>query len=252
MISPSRRRFIVSTALLAGSAFLPPARGATELDKILRRHAAARGSLRALRAMAAKLDLTVDGVTVSLHYAATRISAPPFLLARADVFLGGAHYSMGTDAEGPWLIRPFDEGLLREPLPDIMQELAFNFIAIEDLPAQGTALRYVGRANSDGSGSHIIEATFQDGGGWGFFLDPESWLIVSRRDARLLAGTSVDFLPTETRWDNYRRVEGVQTAFKIQKIDLSTLRPIWSATITTLDYNTPVTEAMLSPTSPPL
>lgn len=247
MISVSRRFFVQSAAALAATIPGVANGAASPLTSLLKRHAAARGSMRAIRSITTAIEITEQGATVTGHYAAMRA---PLQRMRIDVFYKNKRvYSEGLDAQGAWQM----EGGAGAPVPSIkgagalQHGLVFNLSGLEDIPALGGTLRYGGRSEIDGIAYHLIEATLADGFATSFYIDPKSLLIAKRRDVRPIHPDADNtFKPMETGFGDYRRVHGVMTAFKSWQTDLSLAKTVQTTSTVAIAYNTALSETQLA------
>jgi hypothetical protein len=255
METSSRRRFVQAAALLGGTALLagPAFAAPPALAGLLRRHAAARGSMRHIRSLTTAIAIDEMGAVVNGHYAATRAPAERM---RIDVFYQDKRvYSEGLDAEGAWQM----EGGAAAPVPSLkgagalQHGVVFNLYGLEDIPALGGTLRPGGTETIDGIAYPVIAATLADGFATSFYLDPKSWLIAKRRDVRPIhPDLDNTFKPMETGFGDYRRVQGVRVPFKSWQTDLTLGKTVQTTATTALAFNVTLSDSMLARGATPI
>ena len=86
-----------------------------------------------------------------------------------------------------------------------------------------------------------------DGFKTSLYVDPQTWLVMRRRDVRPLH-IDVDPTPTiiEQRFSDYREVSGVRYAFVDTETDLKTGKLLESSRTTGIKVNPPIDEAIFS------
>jgi hypothetical protein len=248
----SRRSMMKSTLALGSAALLPGRASAAGLGSVLRRHAAARGSMRGIHSMTAALEITEQGATVTGHYAARRTPAR----MRIDIFYRDKRvWSEGLDGQGAWKQEGKDDapGASDKGASALMHGILFNLYGLEDLPSAGARLSYAGTEDVDGVGYHRVQATLPDGFQTTFYIDPGTWLLSRRRDVRPIHPDIDDtFKPMENAYGDYRRVGGVMTAFRSWQTDLTLGKTLQTTLTTALAYNVAATDEMLARTAKPL
>jgi hypothetical protein len=113
-----------------------------------------------------------------------------------------------------------------------------NIFALKDMRANGHRLEYTGRETFDGVDYYVLKLTLSDGFVTYRYVNPKTWLIDRGRDFRAFH-PALDPHQTwvETRWSDYRPVEGLQYAFLSTNTDLVTGKSLASQTVTSLKIN---------------
>ncbi len=182
-------------ALLAGIAagFAAPAFAANadlSLDQIIARHTKARGGRAALDAIGAEYvdqDITENGSTVNAHYLCDK--QPAF---RIDIYDKGKHtFCEGLDAKGPWIWRQADAAA-RDGVADgaksAIQGIQFNLYGLHAFPGLGNRLSLEGRQTIAGTSYYVIGVNMRGSYQTYLYLDPQSFLVMRRRDDRCASG----------------------------------------------------------------
>lgn len=110
--------------------------------------------------------------------------------------------------------------------------------ALKDMRANGHALEYTGRETLDGVDYYVLKLTLSDGFVTYRYVNPETWLIDRGRDFRAFH-PALDPKQTwvETRWADYRPVEGLNYAFASVNTDLAAGKRLASQQVTSLKIN---------------
>jgi hypothetical protein len=92
-----------------------------------------------------------------------------------------------------------------------------------------------------------LRITLTDGYTTTLYIDPKSWLITRRRDVRPLH-PDVDPTPTtiESRFFDFRKVDGVLFAFASTDTDLATHKTLETTNVRSLKVNPQFDPAMFS------
>ncbi|MEI9888677.1 MAG: hypothetical protein WDN08_19690 [Rhizomicrobium sp.] len=86
-----------------------------------------------------------------------------------------------------------------------------------------------------------------------FYIDPASWLIAKRRDVRPLHPDADNtFKPMESGFGDYRRIQGVMTAFKSWQTDLALGKTVQTTALLAVAYDAAPADAKLARGAPPL
>jgi hypothetical protein len=214
----------------AGSALLLPTRlfalqAAPQLDDIVARHVAARGGATALdrvRSCLIELDINERGQTIQGRYAASVDR-----LVRIDIYAGGnLVYREGVDREGVWLW----PGGETAPRPSVATGAANallhgaenHLFGLHRFAERGHRLRLMPAERIDGRDHHVIEIVYSTGHTSYFYVDPQSWQIVRRRDQRAYhpdADTTQQRV--ETRYSDFQTISGVVAAHRNVDVDLA-------------------------------
>jgi hypothetical protein len=199
--------------------------GSLSLEEVIARHTAARGGAAAFDAVESEtvdLELTEKGETVQAKYRATK---DPFF--RIDIYDKGKHvFCEGMDADGPW-IWPGDKPQPQQSVPDArktaLQGITFNLYGLHAFPKLGDKLALSGRERIEGIEYYVIEVTLQDSYQTFLYIDPQTWMILRRRDFRSFhpdLDTTKKFI--ETQYTDFRTTSGVRSAYLQHTVDLKT------------------------------
>jgi len=120
-------------------------------------------------------------------------------------------------------------------------ELPGHLFGLHEMQKRGHRLELGGRETIEGVEFYVLRVTFADGFETSLFVDPQSWRITQRREVRALH-PDVDPTPTtiETRYSNFRQVDGVWFAFLDEDVDLKTGKVIETATVKEIKVNPPI------------
>ena len=228
---------IIGWLALAAAAAVDP-----QLSMLLANHAAARGGANAIesvRGVTLDLEIVEPGFTVEGRYSASRDGC-----MRIDVFAGGKHaISEGVSRHGAWEAQagatrptpqpPDGAAALRHGI-----EAPTRMIGLHEFAARGHRLSYVAIEDLDGRSYHRLAATYDDGYTADVFLDPRTHLIARMREHKAMH-VAID--PTkqniETRFSDYRSVDGRLFPFKSEEVDWVTGKLLGTTTVRRLAVN---------------
>jgi hypothetical protein len=110
--------------------------------------------------------------------------------------------------------------------------------ALKDMTRLGHKLEYTGRESVDGVDYYVLKLTLSDGFVTYRYVNPKTWLIDRGRDLRAFH-PALDPKQTwvETRWSDYRPVEGLNYAFTSVNTDLATGKELANQKLTSLKIN---------------
>jgi hypothetical protein len=126
-------------------------------------------------------------------------------------------------------------------------ELPGNLFGLYEMQKRGHRLELADDETIDGVNYHVLRVTFADGYETSLYLDPENWRITLRRDVRALH-PDVDPTPTtiETRYFDFRQVDGFWFAFANENVDLKTRKVLESTQIKEIKVNQPIDLAIFT------
>lgn len=118
--------------------------------------------------------------------------------------------------------------------------------SLVDYQSAGTQIELVGREEFAGKPTYQLHVTLADGFDKDVFVDPDSYLIIAdRRSAPVHAfGNEVR---SESRFTDYRRVNGVLFPFKITETEIVTGKELNSNTVASLEVNVPLDPSFFGP-----
>jgi hypothetical protein len=196
------------------------------LDEIVERNTDAMGGRAAIE--------TVQSIQIDLHIKdpsfevdGTYYAARPGKM-RIDVSADGKHVfteafegQSGWQWEGKGEQKPATEkatAALRHGV-----ELPGKLFGLHEFKARGHKMKLIGREQIDGVNYYALQLILNDGYTISLYVDPNSWLVARRRDARPL---HVDVDPTPTTIEqvssDFRDVNGVKFPFATTETDLKT------------------------------
>jgi hypothetical protein len=244
-----------------------------DLPRVLALHAAAMGGAgSAQRHAAVRFDLLIEengqalfaryvadarivaagadagrGATSAVSPGRARQLLPAFAARmRIDLFAGKERvFSEGYDGQAGWSwaggsahaepASPDGVAALRRGI-----ELPDKIFALHALPERGHRLRLDGFVEQDGQRFAVVELVLADGFTAEYWLDTASWLIARRRDRR---AHHVDVDPRqidiETRFEDYRRVQGIPFAHRSLEVELPSGKLLSSATVLAIELDPP-------------
>lgn len=113
-----------------------------------------------------------------------------------------------------------------------------NIFTLGDMKAAGHRLDYVGREDLDGIRYYVLKLTLSDGFETYRYVNPNTWLIDRGRDFRAFhPALNSQKTWVETRWSDYRSVDGSLYSFKSVNIDLNTGKELAVTNVTALKVN---------------
>lgn len=214
--------------------------GSLSVDEIIERNTEAMGGRAAIEA--------VKSIEVDLHIADPsfevdgkyRASRPGRM--RIDVLASGKHVfteafdgTRGWQWKGAAIEEASSEGTaaLRHGV-----ELPGKLFGLHELRQRGHRVDLAKREVIDGTNYYALRITLSDGYTTTLYVDPHSWLITRRRDVRPLH-VDVDPTPTaiESRFSDFRKVNGVLFAFAGADVDLATGKTLETTSVRSVKLN---------------
>ena len=212
------------------------------LGEIIHRHTAAMGGAAALDRVHSKrvaVTVTEKGQPVDGIYQCAAV--PEW---RIDIYAGGKHvFCEGLDRQGPWLW-PADAPAPADAAPDARrtgnQGVEFNLYGLHRFPARGHRLFLDRPQLIDGTRYHVVRVLMRDAYETFLFINPATYLIDRRRDQR---APHPDMDPTrkfmEKRYSDYRRTDGILTAFLEEQYNLTDSKLVNSTAVKEVRLNPP-------------
>jgi hypothetical protein len=126
-------------------------------------------------------------------------------------------------------------------------ELPGNLYGLHEMRKRGNGLELAGREKVDGVEYYVLHMTFEDGNKTSLFVDPQSWRITRRREVRALH-PDIDPTPTtiETRYSDYRSIDGLWFSFSSQNVDLQTGKVLETVRVKTIKVNPAIDPAIFT------
>lgn len=216
-----------------------PAAG-QEASDILAAHAEARGGAAAIEAIQSiDLRLTIDeGWVLEGHYRATRAGD-----MRIDVFAEGERVFTEALHEGSaWSMQQGETSgspITENEANILWRGVLGNVYGLHELEAQGVAVTVSGPEPIDGESYWLVDLLHQDGFENRYYLDAETLLVTRRRsDHALHPAVDPEIKRFESRYSDYREIDGVLFPFLVEKFDLETGERVQRTTTRSLAINT--------------
>ena len=210
------------------------------VDQVIERNAQAMGgraAIEAVQSIEVDLHIVDPDFEVDGKYRAARTGR-----MRIDVLAGGKHvYTEAFDGDDGWqwkgtaIEKASAKGAaaLRHGV-----ELPGKLFGLHELRQRGHRVDLAKREAIDGTNYYSLRITLSDGYTTTLYVDPTSWLITRRRDVRPLH-VDVDPTPTtiESRFSDFRNVDGVLFAFVSTDADLATGKILETTSVRSVKLN---------------
>jgi hypothetical protein len=219
------------------------------VDQVIERNAQAvggRAASEAVKSIEVDLHIVDPDFEVDGRYRAARPGR-----MRIDVIAGGKHvFTEAFDGDRGW---QWKGTAVEEASPKAIAalrhgvELPGKVFGLHELRQRGHRVDLAKREAIDGTNYYALRITLSDGYITTLYVDPSSWLITRRRDVRPL---HVDVDPTpaiiESRFSDFRRVNGVLFAFVSVDTDLATHKLLETTTVRSVKVNPHLDPAIFS------
>jgi hypothetical protein len=247
------RRVLFLLSVLFSIAYASLGNGDTllSLDDVVARNTEATGgraAIEAVKTIAVDLHIVDPGFEVDGSYQAARPGQ-----MRIDVKANGKPvYVEAFDGKRAWQWKGEGTTTVEEsPIATAALRRGIEFpgklYGLHELVGRGHKLELAGCEKIDGIDYYAIKATLNAGFNATFYIDPNTWLIMRRRDVRPL---HVDIDPTPTtiehRSSDFRKVDGVMYAFHSEEIDLQTGKVLETTTVKEIRVNPAIDPAIFS------
>ncbi|TGY88974.1 hypothetical protein E5163_07515 [Marinicauda algicola] len=212
---------LLSLALATGAS---GAQASADADPLACHLAALGGeaALEAVEAVRVKVQITEPAFTVTGDYRASRDG-----LMRIDIFDGETRvFTEALDGKSGWqmLVDPAQvSGLSAEGEGALRRGLADNLYGLQEFGELGHSVSPGQEALVDGTVYHTIDVVYSGGFEARLFIDPQTCLLARRRSEFALhpdLDPQVEYF--ETLYGDYREVDGVQRAFRQERVNLRT------------------------------
>ncbi|HZA38286.1 MAG TPA: hypothetical protein VE486_04020 [Candidatus Baltobacteraceae bacterium] len=212
------------------------------VDEVIERNRqamAGRATIEAVNSIEVDLHIVDPGFEVDGNYRAARPGR-----MRIDVMAGGKHvYTEAFDGHRAWQWKG-EGAAIQEESPKATAalrhgvELPGKLFGLHELQRRGHRVDLTGRERIDGIDYCALRITLNDGYTTTLYVDPKSWLVTRRRDFRPLH-VDVDPTPTtiESRFSDFRKVNGVLFAFASSDTDLTTDKVLETTTVRSIKVN---------------
>jgi len=220
------------------------------VDDVIERNTQAMGGRAAIEA--------VNSIEVNLHIIDQGFEVDGVYLAsrpgrmRIDVHAAGKHvFTEAFDGQKAWQwngkgdqepASPKATAALRHGV-----EFPGKLFGLHELRQRGHRLDLAGREKIDGTDYYALRFRLNDGYTTTLYVDPKTWLITQRRDVRPLH-VDVDPTPTtiESRFTDFRKVNGVLFSFGSTDIDVPTGKVLETTSVRSIKVNPQFNPAIFS------
>ena len=217
------------------------------LEQVIERHTEAIGGRRAVervRSLQYALTIVEPQFTVDGIYHADRK-----LRMRIDVYVEGKRvFTEAYDGHNAWQMG--DDAVAHEATAKGAAALRNGILlpgklfGLHESGLTGIKLELVGSEKLDGTNFHVVKLTAAQGDTTWLYINPETWLI-DRTRVRKALHPDVD--PTEklleTRFSDYRKVDGVLRSFKQVELEVDTGNVIQTTTVKEIVTNPSLDDA---------
>lgn len=229
------RRLLILTAVCLTFA----CSSAPESGDVLRLHAEARGGAAAIervRSVEVRVTLEEDWVLEG-HYRATRDGE-----MRIDVFAGEERVFTEAVHEGRgWAMQKNETtgSPITQLETDVLRRgILGNVYGLHELEVEGVDVSVSGPEEIDGESFWLVDLTYADDFAARYYLDAETYLIARQRsDHALHPAVDMEVRRFESRYSDYREVEGVLFSFLTEKFDLDTGERVQRDTVHSVAVN---------------
>jgi hypothetical protein len=232
-----------------GCALTGCGRAPLTVNEIIERNTQAvggRSAIEAVQSIEVDLHIVDPEFEVDGKYRAARPGQ-----MRIDIFAGGKRvYTEAFDGERAWQWKgsaieqesPKGTAALRHGM-----ELPGKLFGLHELSQRGHRIELAGRDAIDGTDYYALRITLADGHTTTVYVDPGNWVITRRRDVRPLH-PDVDPTPTtiESRFSDFRQVDGVVFAFANKDTDLATNKILETTNVRSIKVNPQFDPAIFS------
>jgi hypothetical protein len=247
MMLISRWRICLLTAF--GCALNGCERAPLTVDLVIEQNVQAiggRAAIEAVKSIEVDLHIVDPDFEVDGRYRAARPGR-----MRIDVLARGKHvYTEAFDGDRAWQWKgaaiqgesPKATAALRHSV-----ELPGKLFGLHELRQRGHRINLAMREAIDGTNYYPLRITLADGYTTTLYVDTNNWLITRRRDVRPLH-VDVDPTPTtiESRFSDFRKVDGVFFAFASTDIDLATYKILETTNVRSIKVNPQLDSAIFS------
>lgn len=218
------------------------------LDQIVQRNTKAVGgksAIESVKTIQVSLKIEEPSFSVDAVYVAERKGR-----MRIDIYSKGKRvYTEAYDGKKGW--QQDAEGPATDSSPQGSAALLHGVIlpgklyGLHEMAMLGHKVESIGREQIDGINYYALQLTLQDGYSQKYYVHPETWLIERSRVTRALH-PDVDPTPTviEDRYLDYRSVEGIQRAFRLDEFDVSNGKILQNGTVKEMKYNVELADSL--------
>lgn len=210
------------------------------LEKIVENHTRAVGGravIEGVNALQVKFHITEPSFAVDGLYAAERNGR-----MRVDIYADKTRvFSEGYDGATGWQL-PQDATLCLPTSPagtaTLLQGIEKQLYGLHELECRGHRLAFVGRDTIENVDYAVIDINFSDSHRQKIYINTNSWLVERSREHKAL---HPDMDPTEvtleTRYSDFRTVDGLLCAFQDVQVDQATGEVVQTTVVNELTLN---------------
>ncbi len=228
--------------LLAATFGAPCAESEMSVDTILQLNLkAVRGNSEIGRIQTTDMTLSISEADYSLI---ARYRAADDGVMRIDVFADGQRvFSEGKDGLGVWEWpggQDAPKDVTHEGAAALEHGVEFNLFPLAELIGRGHSIDLVGREEIRGNHYFVLVITLSDGFETYRYINEETWLVEISRDYRALhPGNDATKKSMETRYDQFRRTDGILSAGRSRDFEQSSDQAIQTMLVLDAKYNVP-------------
>jgi hypothetical protein len=221
------------------------------VDQVIEQNTKAMGgraAIEALKSIEVELHIVDPDFEVNGKYRAARPGR-----MRIDVMAHGKHvYTEAFDGDRSWRWKGKGAAIDEESAEATAAlrhgvELPGKLVGLHELRQRGHRVDLAGRERIDGTDYYALRITMNDGYTTTLYVDSKNWLITRRRDVRPLH-VDIDPTPTtiESRFSDFRKVNGVLFAFASTDTDLATGKVLETTRVRSIKVNPQFNPAIFS------
>jgi outer membrane lipoprotein-sorting protein len=216
-----------------------------KLEELLDKHFKAIGQDKLAKVQTMKMEGKVFQMGMEMNM--TIIKKRPNL-SRTEVDVQGTKIVYAIDGQNGWMIMPFTGSSEPQDMP--AEQL--NSAKKEDLDGpfvnwkeKGSQISLVGKEDLEGTPVYNIKVVSKDSAIVNYFIDAVKFVVLKMKAKVMSQGQMADI---ETKFSDFRDVEGIQNAFKIET--MSNGQTGAQITFDKFEFNVPVDDAIFKKPAP--
>lgn len=222
---------------------------AQTVDEIIAKNIQAHGGeakLRAVNSMRLTGDFSISGT----QFTFTQVYKRPMMM-RLDAPIQGMTLTQAYDGQNGWQVNPFTgkgspEPMSADDLKRVQEEADFDGPLL-DYKKKGHTVELVGKEKTDGVDAYHLKVTLKDGAVRNLYIDAGSFLTTKAVGKAVVQGTEVMM---ESRFSDFRDVQGVKFPFSINRQAADGQVPDTMITFQKLEINVAVEDAFFKQPAP--
>jgi len=244
-------RWPLCLLIMMGCGFAACERAPLTVDQVIEQNTkvmGGRAAIEAIKSIDVELHIVDPDFEVDGNYRAARPGR-----MRIDVMAHGNHvYTEAFDGDRGWQWKGKGAAIEKESAEATAAlrhgvELPGKLVGLHELRQRGHRVDLAGRERIDGVDYYALRITMNDGYATTLYIDSRNWLITRRRDVRPLH-VDIDPTPTtiESRFSDFRKVNGVLFVFASTDTDLATGKVLETTTVRSIKVNPQFDAAIFS------